>query len=117
MPEMKLLFDQNISFRILQYLPEIFLDSQQVRTIGLENAADLKIWEYARKNGFTIITFDADFYDISLLKGHPPKIVWIRTGNITTTEIAECIFINRFNISDFIGDPERGCLEISKPVQ
>ena len=112
MHEIKLLFDQNISFRILHHLPDVFLGSQQVRTVGLENAADLEIWEYARINGFTIVTFDADFYDISLIKGHPPKIVWLQIGNSTTTEIAECVFANRLTISAFINDPEQDCLEI-----
>jgi predicted nuclease of predicted toxin-antitoxin system len=112
MHEIKLLFDQNISFRILRHLPDIFLNSQQVRTIGLENAEDLEIWEYARDNGFTIVTFDADFYDISLIKSHPPKIVWLRSGNSATAEIVECISANRLNISDFIDDPEQSCLEI-----
>ncbi|MDR0737713.1 MAG: DUF5615 family PIN-like protein [Prevotellaceae bacterium] len=112
MHKIKLLFDQNISFRILRHLPDIFLNSQQVRIIGLENAADLEIWEYARSNGFMIVTFDADFYDISLVKGHPPKIVWLRTGNTTTAGIVECLFANRFNIFAFIDDPEQNCLEI-----
>ena len=112
MHKIKLLFDQNISFRILRQLPDIFLNSQQVRAIGLENATDLEIWEYARGNGFTIVTFDADFYDISLIKGHPPKIVWLRTGNSTTAGIVKCIFTHQFNISIFIDDPEQSCLEI-----
>jgi predicted nuclease of predicted toxin-antitoxin system len=112
MHEIKLLFDQNISFRILRHLPDVFLNSQQVRTVGLENATDLEIWDYARNNGFTIVTFDADFYDINLVKGHPPKIVWLRTGNTTTAGIAECMFANWLKISAFIDDQEQSCLEI-----
>jgi predicted nuclease of predicted toxin-antitoxin system len=56
---MKLLFDQNISYRILRHLPEPFTGSQQVRTVGLEDEDDLKIWEFARKNGYIIVTFSA----------------------------------------------------------
>jgi predicted nuclease of predicted toxin-antitoxin system len=112
MHEIKLLFDQNISFRILYHLPDIFLSSQQVRTVGLDNATDLTIWKYARDNGFTIVTFDADFYDISLINGHPPKIVWLQIGNSATAEIAECIFTNQLNISAFINEPEQSCLKI-----
>jgi predicted nuclease of predicted toxin-antitoxin system len=112
MHKIKLLFDQNISFRILRQLPDIFLNSQQVRTIGLEDATDLDIWAYARSNGYTIVTFDADFYDISLIKGHPPKIVWLRTGNSTTAGIVACMVANWYTISTFIDDPEQSCLEI-----
>jgi predicted nuclease of predicted toxin-antitoxin system len=79
----------------------------------LENADDWEIWEYARLHGFTIVTFDADFYDISLLNGHPPKIVWLRIGNSSTAEIAESLAINRMNIATFLEDPEQSCLEIN----
>jgi predicted nuclease of predicted toxin-antitoxin system len=72
MLKIKLLFDQNISYRILGQLSEIFSESCQVRMAGLENESDLSIWQYAKDKGFTIVTFDADFYDITLLRGCPP---------------------------------------------
>lgn len=53
---MKLLFDQNISFRILNKLPEIFRNSSHISLVKLTNASDLENWEYAKRNGFTIIT-------------------------------------------------------------
>ncbi|MDR1881495.1 MAG: DUF5615 family PIN-like protein [Prevotella sp.] len=109
---MKLLFDQNISYRILNRLPDIFFESQQVRTVGLENETDMNIWKYAKNNRFTIVTFDADFYEISLINGHPPKIVWLRTGNLTTLEIVNRIIVNYSIIADFIDNTEQGCMEI-----
>jgi predicted nuclease of predicted toxin-antitoxin system len=109
---MKLLFDQNISYRILNRLPELFTNSQQVRTVGLENETDLNIWEYARIYGYVIVTFDADFYDISLLKGCPPKIIWLRTGNLTTVEIAAQIILHSQQILAFGEMPDLSCLEI-----
>ncbi|MDR0605887.1 MAG: DUF5615 family PIN-like protein [Bacteroidales bacterium] len=109
---MKLLFDQNISYRILIYLPEIFSDSQQVRTVGLENHDDIVIWQYARANNYAIVTFDADFYDISLIKGFPPKIIWLRTGNLVTAKIAELINLHSKNILDFMDNTEQSCMEI-----
>ena len=60
---MKLLFDQNISFRILKRVIDFIPSANQVRTLGLENAKDIEIWNYARENGYTIVTFDTDFYD------------------------------------------------------
>jgi predicted nuclease of predicted toxin-antitoxin system len=110
---MKLLFDQNISFRILRLLPEIFSDCQQVRTVGLQNCNDAAIWQFAKQNNFTIVTFDADFFDISLLQGFPPKIVWLRTGNLTTAEIAERIILNYSIINSFIVNSDQNCLEIN----
>jgi len=109
---MKLLFDQNISFRILRLLPNSFFDCLHVRSVGLNDCNDAKIWQYAKQNSFTIVTFDADFFDISVLRGFPPKIVWLRTGNLTTSEIAERIILNYTNIVSFIDNTEQSCLEI-----
>jgi predicted nuclease of predicted toxin-antitoxin system len=109
---MKLLFDQNISFRVLRSLPSSFSDCHHVSSVNLNNCNDVKIWQYAKQNGYTIVTFDADFFDLSTLKGFPPKIVWLRTGNMTTSEIVENIILNYANINSFIDNSEQGCLEI-----
>jgi len=108
---MKLLFDQNISFRLLQKIKDLFPDAKQVRELGLENATDFEIFEYATKNDYSIVTFDSDFCDLNILKGFPPKIIWIRTGNITTNNLELILrqksdLINSFLTEDF------GCLEI-----
>jgi predicted nuclease of predicted toxin-antitoxin system len=109
---MKLLFDQNISFRILRLLPEDFAACRQVRSVDLNDCNDVEIWRFAKQNGFTVVTFDADFFDISILRGFPPKIIWLRTGNLTTSEIAERIILNSLNIASFIDNPDQSCLEI-----
>ena len=72
----------------------------------------MEIWQFAKQNGFTVVTFDADFFDISILRSCPPKIIWLRTGNLTTSEIAERIVLNSSNIASFIDNPDQSCLEI-----
>ena len=109
---MKLLFDQNISFRIVNLINEYFPGSAQVRNLGLHGATDLKIWEFARINNFVIITYDADFYDFSNLLGHPPKIIWLRTGNKKTSEIATLLIQKVDIISSFLYDQGISCLEV-----
>ena len=112
---MKLLFDQNISFRILENISHLFLDAKQVRVLGLENASDTEIWEYAKKNNYCIVTFDSDFFDIASLKGHPPKIIWLRIGNTTTSNLEKVLISKSKIISDFISNPEFkeiACLEM-----
>jgi predicted nuclease of predicted toxin-antitoxin system len=109
---MKLLFDQNISHRILSLLPEEFSNSTSVKKEKLNNLSDQKIWEFAKTNGFIIVTQDSDFNDLTLLHGFPPKIIWIRTGNINTKELGIIIthhlqLIQKFNIDD-----QYGCFEI-----
>jgi predicted nuclease of predicted toxin-antitoxin system len=113
---MKLLFDQNISFRILPFLKDGFPDVIQVRVSGLENATDIEIWQYARKHDFCIVTFDADFIDISTLKGHPPKIIWLRFGNTTTKSIAHTLMDNKDIIISFLNDQEIAFLEIHSSI-
>ena len=69
----RLLFDQNISFRVLNYLTDIFHESTQVKIEGVETKNDMEIWHYAKDKNFSIVTFDADFSDIANLRGTPPK--------------------------------------------
>jgi len=112
---MKLLFDQNISFRIIEKISNLFPESKQVRQIGLQDCKDSEIWEYAKKNNFVIITFDSDFYDLSMIKGIPPKIIWLRTGNTSTENILSILIKNFDLIKEFIENPdyrELSCLEI-----
>lgn len=81
----------------------------------LENVTDFSIWSYAKYKNFTIVTFDADFYELSTLYGHPPKIIWLRTGNRTTNHLADFLIEKRVDIEDFIKNPdlfEIACLEL-----
>lgn len=112
---MKLLLDQNISFRILKKIEDDFPEAKQVRKLGLENKSDLEIWNYAKANQFSIVTFDADFFDLTVLKGHPPKIIWIRSGNTSTSFLADLLLRNKESIQAFITSDEWneiGCLEL-----
>ena len=112
---MKLLFDQNISFRIIAKLQDLLPLASQVRLLGLENSTDFEIWDFAKTNEYTIITFDTDFYDISLIKGTPPKIVWLRIGNTSTKQLVSCVRSNLDLIREFIQNTDYkdlACLEI-----
>ena len=111
---MKFLFDQNISHRILDRLPQQFKESTSVKKEGLADASDQTIWEFAKKQNFIIVTQDSDFNDLTALNGFPPKIIWIRSGNLMTSEIADLLIDNQKSIQDFIQDSELGCYEIIK---
>jgi predicted nuclease of predicted toxin-antitoxin system len=109
---MKLLFDQNISFRILQRIQPFFPDATQVILKQLQNATDRQIWEYAKQHGYMIVTFDSDFYDFSIIWGSPPKIILIRSFNQTTHYIAELLIKHKDNIVAFSQNSSLDCLEI-----
>ncbi|UBM61603.1 DUF5615 family PIN-like protein [Candidatus Sulfidibacterium hydrothermale] len=108
---MKLLFDQNISFRLVKRITDLFPGSKQVRELGLENATDLEIFNYAKKKDYAIVTFDSDFCDLNIVKGFPPKIIWLKTGNRTTNEL-ERLFRNKQDLIRIFLSEDYGCLEI-----
>ena len=113
---MNLLFDQNISFRIVRILKDLYPEAKQVKDVGLENSNDLVIWQYAKENNFAIVTFDADFYDLSLVKGIPPKIIWLRIGNTSTRNIVKTLRDNNDLIKEFLAAKEYheiSCLELN----
>lgn len=111
---MRFLFDQNISHRILPLLPESLADSTSVKNEGLINASDKIIWEYAKENDYVIVTQDSDFNDLSSLYGFPPKIIWIRTGNLSTRQIIQILIDYFSEIEKFLSDDRYGCFEIMK---
>jgi predicted nuclease of predicted toxin-antitoxin system len=113
---MKLLLDQNISFRITNKIQDLFPGSKQVRDLGLENSKDSFLWNYAKENNYCIVTFDGDFYDFGLIKGSSPKVIWLRLGNTTAQNIEIVLRKNYDLIKTFLTDPnyiEIGCLEIN----
>lgn len=112
---MRLLFDQNISFRVANKLKVTFPECRQVRELKLEDKSDREIWDFAKKEQFTIVTFDADFYDLVTLYGHPPKVIWLRMGNTKTDNLITTLQSHSEIINSFISDlnySEIGCLEI-----
>ena len=71
----KLLFDQNISYRIVKKLKDDFPECKHISDVELKDEEDPEIWNYAKKYHFTIVTFDSDFYETGLIQGYPPKII------------------------------------------
>lgn len=99
---MSFLLDQNISFRVVALISGTFDKVKQVKELGLTDASDLDIWNYAFRNKYTIITFDSDFIDLANLKGTPPKVVWPRFGNASNLKIAHKLISNSEVIKEFI---------------
>ncbi|MBN2893548.1 MAG: DUF5615 family PIN-like protein [Bacteroidales bacterium] len=104
---MKLLFDENISFRIVKKISDIFPDSAHVSKFGLLKSNDLQIWDFAKRNSFTIVTNDSDFNDILSIYSHLPKVIWYRGGNKTTQILAEKLLENQDEVISFLQDLEK----------
>jgi predicted nuclease of predicted toxin-antitoxin system len=102
----RLLFDHNLSWRLVELLADIFPESKHVRDFGLERASDTEIWSCARTHGFTITSKDSDFHQRCLVEATPPKVVWIRRGNCSTSDVEQLLRHAKHAISAFLRDPE-----------
>jgi len=109
---MRLLFDQNLSRHLRALLSDLYPESLQVREIGLADAPDSVIWAYAIEHGLTIVTKDADYRDLSLSRGHPPKVIWIRLGNGPTAEVSALLRSRYSDLLAFHQDDAASLLEL-----
>jgi len=107
-----LLFDQNLSPRLVNELADIYPDSVHISALGLDKAMDIEIWQYAHDHDFMIVTKDADFSELGVIKGFPPKIIWIRRGNCSTKDIEMILRENYSAISSLSEDGETGILTL-----
>jgi predicted nuclease of predicted toxin-antitoxin system len=98
---LKLLFDENLSFRLPRVLAELFPGSLHVEDVGLEAGDDEAIRRYAVEHGFAVVTKDTDFAEHCLVKGAPPKLVWIRRGNCSTATVESLLRVHREDIDEF----------------
>jgi predicted nuclease of predicted toxin-antitoxin system len=108
----KLLFDENLSPRLGTILGDMFPGSLHVRDVGLKSASDPAVWEFAKKQGLTILSKDADFRQRSLLFGAPPKVIGLLTGNCSTTRLEQVIRDNADILKRFEQDPAAAFLEL-----
>jgi predicted nuclease of predicted toxin-antitoxin system len=110
---MKLLFDQNLSHRLVAQLAAEFPGSAHVRDLGLATAPDAVVWAHAAANGFVIVSKDTDFQQRALLYGHPPKVIWVRLGNCSTAAVATLLRSRLADIQAFEADPQASFLALS----
>lgn len=109
---MRLLVDENISFKLSQKIKHLYPIIHHVSDLNLNKSTDAEIWEFAKINNYTIVTFDSDFIDLSLLNGYPPKVIWLKTGNISTENLATKFKMNFISIKHLIESDELAFLEI-----
>ena len=107
---MKLLFDENLSPRLVGTLASVYQESQHVDNIGLHGESDLAIWRYAKENDFVIVSKDDDFRQLSFLHGAPPKVIWLAVGNAGTQTIATLLATHSMAIDAFRSNSEESLL-------
>jgi predicted nuclease of predicted toxin-antitoxin system len=108
----KLLLDQNLSHRLIDSLQASFEEIEHVRNIELHRADDSEIWDYARKEGLTIVSRDSDFWERAILDGPPPKVIWTQTGNCTTGQIRDLLQSEQELIHWFVDESDEALLTL-----
>jgi len=99
---MKLLFDENLSARLACDLAYLYPQSSHVTSLGLGGAGDGMIWARAAADGFALVTKDEDFQRLSVLRGSPPKVIWIRLGNCATPDVIRLLRFRHAQILSFL---------------
>lgn len=109
----RLLLDANISWRSIDILKKHFDNCFHVDSIGLQvPAKDSQIWEYAKQHQMIIVTNDEDFLHLAAIKGFPPKVILIRTGNQSRKQIEQLLMKMKHQITQFPESIEYGVLEL-----
>ena len=111
---MKLLFDENLPPPLAAVLQDQFPGSVHVHSCGLGSADDEAIWEYAKRGEFSIVSKDSDFQERSVLRGSPPKVIWLRIPNSSTPEIAAVLRAALPAIQEFIANSNETLLILNR---
>jgi predicted nuclease of predicted toxin-antitoxin system len=109
---LKLLFDEQLSPRLVRLLADVYPASSHVHDLGFGGGSDTEIWRFAAKNGWTIVTKDSDFQERSLLLGAPPKVLWLRIGNCATPSVAALLREHYISIHHFHEQPDSALLAL-----
>ena len=107
---MRLAFDQNLSFKLVQLLSDMYPGSVHVRDVHLIEAEDLIIWRFAAEYDATIVSKDSDLHQMSMLFGHPPKTIWLRVGNASTSTIVTLLREHYADLQVFNEDQDAALL-------
>ena len=108
----RLLFDEPLSERLCELLADLFPDSLHVRRLGLSGADDTAIWNLARERDCMIVSKDGDFHRLAMLRGAPPKFIWIKIGNCRTADIVELLRLRQSEIFRFQRQNETTVIEL-----
>ena len=113
---MKLLFDENLSPRLVELLAADFPDSTHIERVGLRGSTDTAVWNYAREHGYVIVSKDNDFRQRVFLYGPPPRVVWLSVGNAGTNAIETLIRAGRERLRAFDLEADGSLLVLHAPV-
>ncbi len=114
---MKLLLDENLSRRLVKRVVDLFPESAHLVEVGLLQAADSTIWDFAKANGFCIVSADSDFYELAAANGPPPKVIWLKGCDYPTDVAEELLRGQAIRIAEFLNEPETAVLILPRQTR
>lgn len=109
----KLLFDQNLSYKLVARLEHLYPNSQHIAALGLDQASDKEVWQYAKEHHFVIVSKDSDFNEITAFYDFPPYVIWLRLGNSRIVAVEDALTKHHEKICEIIKEAKTGIIEIS----
>ena len=107
---MKLLLDQNLPRQLAGHLQMNFPGTSHVWLLGMAEASDEEVWSYAAEQGYVIVSKDTDFIHQAMLRGHPPKVIYLKVGNCSASAVRGIVLSRLSNIFGFLADPVESLL-------
>ena len=109
---MRLLFDENLSARLVAALGDAYPDSTHLAGVGLLGAPDGAVWDFAAAGGYVLVTKDEDFQRLSVVRGPPPKVIWVRLGNCATADVARLLRLRADDVARFVKNEDAAFLAL-----
>lgn len=109
---MRFLFDEQLSDRLPELLADVFPGSLHVRALVGVGTTDARVWELAVEHDCLLVTKDEDFHRLSVLRGAPPKVVWLQLGNCTTEMVVDLLRRHEQDLRAFANQSEATFLAI-----
>ncbi len=107
------ILDNNLSVNLINQISELSTEISHVSIVALERSSDMEIWQYAKQNGYTIITKDSDFKTLSNLFDCPPKVIRVNCGNQTNTYMRDMLLSKSNTIFRFMEKIDECYLELN----
>lgn len=110
---MKFIVDHNLSPKLVPHLADRFPGTVHTLDLGFDRTTDHELWRFAKENDFHVLTKDTDFERLGLLRGAPPKVIWLRVGNAPTHAVLELLDKHHADIVTFLNSEEGSVLALS----
>ena len=113
---MRLLVDENVSWRLAAYFRPQCEAVLHMRAIGLDESPDTSIWRCARQHGYNLLTKGEAFARPVLVETFPPRLVALQNAQVPVKALAKFLLARLLQPEPFPGKhTEFGMLQLRLP--